>query len=810
MSVMENLQKFSNPPSSLNISQRTEDGSSSSASTPSEDYKTPSLEHVAIPGFDFDIRGSEPEALLKLLQDADTSDTPHCLVSETEIAIIPQECTGVSASVLRESLNFSQVSSPSVTICGTKSPTRHFGAGHGLIVNGTNVKMSTSKHCDDSSVIPLMRSPPTTSRQAKKTSFAASPNQTTWLEETVQRGSSLEHDQSKVTCDVLRSQSAELSGIRHKLEERRKQIENEKKKMEIQWSKQRQQVGKEAFIQVVTKQHFESGSQNDLKIRMQRERPTYYREVSDGKPMLIRVQEGQFPKPLLCDSETERGSTLHPVPSSLPRTENVKESGRGNPLTENSSDSSGSNKKTKVNLKEGAHIKTDKVSERKVSSAVNASAGYHSDVSEYGSSLDRLNSSLSELQGEIMRLSLQQDQIKSLVGSDLDPALESTRSFSTSVSSQKAKDQFYLYPRNTSGTICGTRESTLLSFDNSVVSGVNVSSVYCVSGQNSTSLFGSSTATNFSGTKTFENPLGFVSPGHGTPLHGELLPSATNPMNAQYADQRSALTHYYPMPRVPYLDGIGYSMPMTSLVHPSVSSIPVSQQGSVNHPVQNFNPHAGLWHSVGPVHGSGDGDTITGCVTTMTEMIKPQQIPSSSSLSDHDVAINDKTSEVAVPLKSSRMQSPLLLKSGLHCSNSKNYDHQNIPTSSASLSSPVNCIGSTPSSLQAEFKPLNIPLSENETVSSSAPSETFFMVLESDLQRRRKPVLSTNYRKEETLSTAMPDSYSIPATDKVGITVEGKTAPDSVPCAAPSVGFVIGGEESSMNQVGSLKNLCNK
>lgn len=47
--------------------------------------------------------------------------------------------------------------------------------------------------------------------------------------------------------------ASQLNNIRLKLEEKRRHIENEKRKMEVVMSKQRQKVGKAAFLQAVTK-----------------------------------------------------------------------------------------------------------------------------------------------------------------------------------------------------------------------------------------------------------------------------------------------------------------------------------------------------------------------------------------------------------------------------------------------------------------------------------------------------------------------------------------------------------------------------
>lgn len=47
--------------------------------------------------------------------------------------------------------------------------------------------------------------------------------------------------------------ASQLNNIRLKLEEKRRHIENEKRKYEVVMSKQRQKVGEAAFLQAVTK-----------------------------------------------------------------------------------------------------------------------------------------------------------------------------------------------------------------------------------------------------------------------------------------------------------------------------------------------------------------------------------------------------------------------------------------------------------------------------------------------------------------------------------------------------------------------------
>lgn len=47
--------------------------------------------------------------------------------------------------------------------------------------------------------------------------------------------------------------SSQLLNIKLKLEEKRRQIENDKRKMESLMNRQRQQVGKAAFLQAITR-----------------------------------------------------------------------------------------------------------------------------------------------------------------------------------------------------------------------------------------------------------------------------------------------------------------------------------------------------------------------------------------------------------------------------------------------------------------------------------------------------------------------------------------------------------------------------
>ncbi|XP_063990128.1 patronin isoform X6 [Diachasmimorpha longicaudata] len=93
----------------------------------------------------------------------------------------------------------------------------------------------------------------------KKTTFATLPNTTTW-----QQQSSLQSQQAEPhSSDGDGSNiviAAQLNNIRLQLEEKRRQIETEKRRMEAKASKQREQVGKAAFLQTVTKGKVKSPS----------------------------------------------------------------------------------------------------------------------------------------------------------------------------------------------------------------------------------------------------------------------------------------------------------------------------------------------------------------------------------------------------------------------------------------------------------------------------------------------------------------------------------------------------------------------
>ncbi|KAJ8975824.1 hypothetical protein NQ317_003860 [Molorchus minor] len=85
----------------------------------------------------------------------------------------------------------------------------------------------------------------------KKTTFATLPNTTTWQQQSTNVQQHPDNaDEVGGSGNVM---NVQLNDIRMKLEEKRRHIESEKRRMEMAMNKQRQKVGKAAFLQAVAK-----------------------------------------------------------------------------------------------------------------------------------------------------------------------------------------------------------------------------------------------------------------------------------------------------------------------------------------------------------------------------------------------------------------------------------------------------------------------------------------------------------------------------------------------------------------------------
>ncbi|XP_076362125.1 patronin-like isoform X2 [Tachypleus tridentatus] len=96
--------------------------------------------------------------------------------------------------------------------------------------------------------------------QEKRTTFAVLPNTTTWQQQHRQQrpvpGSFSPQGDSGVTTPTEGSEAtlaSQLSNIRLALEDRRRKIEQDKKRMEILWKNHRQRLGKAAFLQAISR-----------------------------------------------------------------------------------------------------------------------------------------------------------------------------------------------------------------------------------------------------------------------------------------------------------------------------------------------------------------------------------------------------------------------------------------------------------------------------------------------------------------------------------------------------------------------------
>ncbi|XP_050505728.1 patronin isoform X2 [Diabrotica virgifera virgifera] len=94
----------------------------------------------------------------------------------------------------------------------------------------------------------------------KKAKFATLPNTTTWQQQSTQNQQISDSNGEEQSSNVM---AVQLNDIRLKLEEKRRHIESEKRRMEVAMNKQRQKVGKAAFLQAVAKEINEDTSKSE-------------------------------------------------------------------------------------------------------------------------------------------------------------------------------------------------------------------------------------------------------------------------------------------------------------------------------------------------------------------------------------------------------------------------------------------------------------------------------------------------------------------------------------------------------------------
>ena len=298
-------------------------------------------------------------------------------------------------------------------------------------------------------------------KSVKKTTFGALPNQTSWVESAQKHAHKPTSPKSDDHIDSSQPVTTDLMSIRMRLEERRRQIESERHRMELQKNKQRQRVGKQAFMQVVSK-----GGKTEGKVtRDKHEREKIPEVENESSP--IRPEDAIECEEDVAEDYDTNLADLDDAASLEARRSTVQEAEpddagpahdeHGTRATKRAWDkkheqkpliteSTTLNKRSaspdveKLNISnnssQGATIREENVLQKpldKVKGAGKSSspsiidqlkeeyAERHRKDSKsssgsdtYNSSLEKLNSSLSELQGEIMKLSLKQEEIKNL------------------------------------------------------------------------------------------------------------------------------------------------------------------------------------------------------------------------------------------------------------------------------------------------------------------------------------------------------------------------------------------------------------
>ncbi|CAL7945720.1 unnamed protein product [Xylocopa violacea] len=213
----------------------------------------------------------------------------------------------------------------------------------------------------------------------KKTTFATLPNTTTWQQQCNQQSQQVEqHSADENGGNTI--MASQLNNIRLKLEEKRRYIENEKRRMEVVMSKQRQKVGKAAFLQAVTKGKVKSPSSS----------------TSGGdSPAEIGP-----PTPVTSGSSGETPTSVSEAP---PVTQQPSQEKPQRPfsLKEISEDVRDVEHKWLEHDGNAPFIETRRTPDIE-----------NMDLEQYHQSISQMNNSLSEIQADIQRLANQQNQIQ--------------------------------------------------------------------------------------------------------------------------------------------------------------------------------------------------------------------------------------------------------------------------------------------------------------------------------------------------------------------------------------------------------------
>ncbi|XP_041476178.1 calmodulin-regulated spectrin-associated protein 1-like isoform X4 [Lytechinus variegatus] len=239
--------------------------------------------------------------------------------------------------------------------------------------------------------------------------------------------------------------SSELTHIRLRLEEKRRLMDYERHKLERQWNKQRQRVGKAAFLQVLAnkKQEKEGNGEGYSRSEHQRNienaRPpqglTTFAALSANREKTSQVsqeppvsEQEQYQHPIQDKQLTQayflaqqnqmsqqtaqktprnqqpppEHRAQQPSPSHLNQVQMAEGGRRSNESPRSGRDS------------ESPRMRSESPGPRRTESPGSSSGSHspHLTQEEYNTSLEKLNANLSQLQNQILRLSLQQEEFK--------------------------------------------------------------------------------------------------------------------------------------------------------------------------------------------------------------------------------------------------------------------------------------------------------------------------------------------------------------------------------------------------------------
>ncbi|KAL3891227.1 hypothetical protein ACJMK2_003490 [Sinanodonta woodiana] len=675
----------------------------------------------------------------------------------------------------------------------------------------------------------------------KRTTFAPLPNQTTWQENALTSSSSPEDACQTLVenggGDVSQPVPAELLKIRLKLEEKRKSIEKKKRQAEIQQQKMRQRMGKAAFLHVVAKPKEKSmeedGSEESNESSLSRSdlststghgttSQLSFRERSNEKQIEATTnsskstQEDEFETPPQSPTRQVKSSRAFSREDIQQTIENVRkkwfkddEDAGSKPVASDQSESSGMSSSQSSVEKDMSRSGTEK----------------GDNYDEYSSSLDRLNRSLTDLQGEIMKLSLKKEKIqtstsdistgaKSKVSSPKvsPPRSESSESSTRSRSGSRSPTKALEATKKTLPAAPGT-EHEYLGYPAHTDAGQFVDRPYVQSQGHvippvmpHVRMMSQPQANAMTHPPTYPHdfqPYALQSPSHitgpvypSTNQYGHVAPSLGMQPAGHYggyimgpgAQQHIGIPSYQHSPSHMYPNGPsqmfphGYSPHTMHLTSPPNQPYPHSMYGSPSQPVPPYQPslHSDVLHTV-------------------------------SSHPQHSMMPSSHVAESAVPYSGNGFQPrPELVQTTQESSSSVETAMQILKQDSQPKTRPIEKEvedlqytqdqASYDSSGSERLGDSSVPIDSEQLSLAKPDGGGFFVSFGEDSPRRQKPKMKAHKEKtsvpEQKVVAPQPDEKPFETSEELN--KSGTQQDDSVLSEqhTPAVGFMIGQEES--------------